>query len=449
MGPSSGAPGSNEVLVAAIKLELLQQYEEVFVGCDLTPTFTLAALARPWACAPASNPPSTPATYLDIGRTSAELLTLRGGAPVAIRTLPFGGDTITSALQTRLGLPRAEAEKLKLDLHDPAAPVADAAARDAARTVIATEVAAFAASLEPGWSQGPLRLTGGSARLEGLPEALARSIGAGATCERVQLESGEGRSAAILGLRARLQQTGDDPPLVLRRPAPGTAATRQARNATANSWRWAALAAALAVACVALRFVEPVFGLGALNRRIAELRERQARLPSIDRDLAFLQHVRTNQPPYLDLVHTLAEASPPGTRLNSIALSRRGDLSVRATLRNSEEVIAFRSKLDGSARFASVVVDEQTPSPDQQSITVRITGQSATLLARDARPGSSASPTGPVPPPGPGPQPAGAPVPPPSATALAGQPGQPATQVPRAANVVPTNAPAQRLARPE
>jgi len=376
-----GAARTDEVLVAAIKHDLLQQYEEVFRGCELSAVFTISALVRPWAC----PPPTASATWgvLEVGQINSELMTLTGEVPLAIRTLPFGRQSVTLAIQQALGVSIAEAEKLEKGLRDPSFASGDATIREKVRTVVTQEVAAFAATLAPGWIQGRLLLTGDAAYLDGLPEALSRSLGPSSTCERLPLESGEGRSAAILGLRAQRHATNQNPPIVLRRTAPNTVAARNARNSVA--WKWAALAAVLALACGFLRYVQPVFGVSAMTRQIAELKARQARLPAIDRDLAFLQNLRTNQPPYLDLIHTLADSSPSGTRLDSISLNRRGDFSVRATLPNADAVIGFRSKLDASTRFSSVVVDEQTPSPDQQKLSVRITGQRSVGGGRTAK----------------------------------------------------------------
>jgi hypothetical protein len=48
---------------------------------------------------------------------------------------------------------------------------------------------------------------------------------------------------------------------------------------------------------------------------------------------------------------------------------------LRATFRDPQQVVDFRSKLIDSGRFSTVVVDEQTPSADRQKVTVHISGQ--------------------------------------------------------------------------
>jgi hypothetical protein len=62
-------------------------------------------------------------------------------------------------------------------------------------------------------------------------------------------------------------------------------------------------------------------------------------------------------------------------RLETLSINRRGDLSLRGTMRDGQQVVDMRSKLIDSGLFSSVVVDEQTPSSDRQKITVRMSGQ--------------------------------------------------------------------------
>jgi hypothetical protein len=44
-------------------------------------------------------------------------------------------------------------------------------------------------------------------------------------------------------------------------------------------------------------------------------------------------------------------------------------------MRDPQQVVEFRSKLIDSGLFSTVVVEEQTPTPDRQKVVVRITGQ--------------------------------------------------------------------------
>jgi hypothetical protein len=98
-------------------------------------------------------------------------------------------------------------------------------------------------------------------------------------------------------------------------------------------------------------------------------------LVTIDRELDFVRHLKQNQPPYLDALFLLAKAAPPGSKLDSLSMNRRGDLALRGSMKDGQQVVGFRSKLIDSGFFASVAVEEQTPTPDRQKVTVRITAQ--------------------------------------------------------------------------
>jgi len=78
----------------------------------------------------------------------------------------------------------------------------------------------------------------------------------------------------------------------------------------------------------------------------------------------------------------LANAAPPGTRFDSLTLNRRGELALKGNIGNAQQVVDFRTKLIKSAFFSSVTVEEQTPSPDRQRMTVRILAQCKPAGAR-------------------------------------------------------------------
>ena len=56
-------------------------------------------------------------------------------------------------------------------------------------------------------------------------------------------------------------------------------------------------------------------------------------------------------------------------------MNRRGDLSLRAAMRDAQQVSQFRAKLIESGLFSTIAIEEQTPTADRQKITVRMTGQ--------------------------------------------------------------------------
>ena len=108
MGARNSA-ATQEWLVAALKRDVLQEYTQILAQCGLNPVFTLAAQARTALC------PQTDLTcaLLDIGRCQSELISVEQGNLTAARILPWGGEDITRAIQTRFGINRDEAEQLK------------------------------------------------------------------------------------------------------------------------------------------------------------------------------------------------------------------------------------------------------------------------------------------------------------------------------------------------
>ena len=121
-----------------------------------------------------------------------------------------------------------------------------------------------------------------------------------------------------------------------------------------------------------------------LAKKLAALKADTRRLPLIDRELGFLQALKQNQPPYLDALYLLSKSAPQGSRLDSLAMNRRGDLSWRGSMRDSSQVSDFRTKLIDSGFFTNVVVEEQTPTPDRQKVTVRMAAQWKSATARAA-----------------------------------------------------------------
>ena len=107
----NGTPGTQELLVAAVKKDLIEDYSEVLSACGLTTSFTLGALTRSSLCV---QPPPNYAV-LDIGRNQSELISFENGTPAFIRIIPWGGDNITRAIEKALGVSRDQAEQAKID----------------------------------------------------------------------------------------------------------------------------------------------------------------------------------------------------------------------------------------------------------------------------------------------------------------------------------------------
>ena len=136
---------------------------------------------------------------------------------------------------------------------------------------------------------------------------------------------------------------------------------------------WLARVAVLLCLVLILPYAEAVLLKPFLTRKLATLKADKGRLATIDRELDFLQSLKQSQPPYLDALFLFAKSAPPGTRFDSLTMDRQGQVSLHGTMQNGQQVTDFRSKLIASGFFSTVSVDEQTPSPDRQKVTLRMT----------------------------------------------------------------------------
>jgi hypothetical protein len=121
--------------------------------------------------------------------------------------------------------------------------------------------------------------------------------------------------------------------------------------------------------------VEAIVLKPGLAAKLTAMKADRARLPVINRELEFLRYLKQNQPDYLDAMYIFAKTAPQGTRIDSLSMNRRGDVSLRATLRTPDQAVDFRSKLVESGFFSNVAVEEQAPAPDHRSLSLRMSAQ--------------------------------------------------------------------------
>lgn len=317
--------GRQEVLVAAMRKEIIEPCAQILVEAGFSPSFTLGALARN-----VLSPPPVPAcSVLQIGATESELLAFQNGTPVSIRFLSWGAQSAVPPAPGSLG----------------AKPVA-----------------------------GEFYLTGKGARNPAVAALAAQGIGRASPLPVLD-GGGNERSPAIAGLKKCVTSRDSSSLLMI------DAGESRAGVAGAAGWRWAAVAALLLAALLCFPYAEAVVLKPHLAKKLAILQADRVRLPAIDQELDFLQDLKRSQPPYLDTMYLISKVAPSGTSFESISMNRRGDLSLRGKMPNPQMVTEFRSNLIASAWFSSVTVEEQTPSPDRQ-VTVRM---SARLKPYDAR----------------------------------------------------------------
>ncbi|HEV2329015.1 MAG TPA: hypothetical protein VGY56_09540 [Verrucomicrobiae bacterium] len=358
--PTNGAPVRQEFLVAAVRKEVLEDYLSALSNCGLRPVFTLAALARSRFC----PVPDEPYSILDLDGKHSEWMAFENNAPAHLRVFPWGADNFLATDQT----PDAAIEFIRS---------------------------------QPGRT---LFLTGAGDRHE-LVASLARKLGPGISCRRVDGWEGAGWSAAILGLKQWAWTNGGAPPLILRtkpKPMRGVPAKLQLSDPILR--QRALVAALLLIGLLVLPYAQALLLKPYVAQKVAVVESQKDRLSTIDRELTFLQDLKENSPPYLDALYLFGTAAPPGTRLDSVTMNKRGEVSLNGSFGSFQQVVDFRTKLIHSGFFSSVSVDEQVPVQNQQKLNVRMTAlwkpaQAREQLSIGPTPAEIAQATnGPVPP---------------------------------------------------
>jgi hypothetical protein len=372
----NGSPATQEVLVVAVKKETLREYETLLSQCGLAPVFTLAALTRNGLC-----PPLGEFAVLELRRTQSELISFQQGAPVAMRVLPWGLENLTGKVAAD-----------SVASHEGPGVMSSEA--------VAGEIAALAQAIRPGLPVKTLFCCGDCAGLPWFTPALAQALGNGTECEPLGIPPGEGLSAALVGLRQACSGNGFAPPLILSLERPRS--VEQAPPLA--TWKWAVLAGLFLIGAISVGYLEPLIQKPRLQKRIAEIHAWRKQLPNVEPELDFLQYLQTNQAHILDPITVIANAAPSGTRLESLAINRRGDVSIRAGLRDPQQVVDFRSKLIESGFFSALSVEEQTPTPDRQKLNVRMVGHLNPQSERKLPPLAPSRPETDQPRPGPTPE---------------------------------------------
>ncbi len=332
---ASSRAGTQEVLVVAVKKEVIEEYHNILTSCGLDPVFTLAALARNVLC---PQPDGTHA-LLDVGNNRLELAIFENGVPGVIRLLPAATDS--------------------------------------------SIIESIAKSTGANWNGKNIYLTGANGELR---SQLASRSGGEIKC--VPLAVPAGASAAVHGLQKVVDQNSAAPLLLLQnRVKPPTV---RFNPSSPELKPWLAAAAILAGLLLILPFAEAVILKPFLARKLAALQADKGRLATIDRELDFLQSLKQSQPPYLDALFVLAKSAPPGTRFDSLNMDRRRAISFHGLMQNGMQVTDFRAKLIASEFFSIVTVEEQTPTPDRQRVNLRMTAQ---WKPAEARAGLAIGPT--------------------------------------------------------
>lgn len=357
-----------DVLVAAVRKTWVAEISTLLESCGVAPGFTVAALARAGCVVPRSSGGAGEA-WLDLGPDQAEWLAMDAVGPVRLRVLPWGESTLVQEWMAASGATSEMAERWlgqALAGQGPGDPASDAATRSA-WTAAVKSLAALIPGPVPG---GRIQVTGRLAGVASFRTLLAEHLGQG-----IRVESGEpgGDRAVPAGIRRLRDETKG------RAGQAGLWLTTKVEEAPtvlnqATPRKWAIAAGVLLLGLLLMPYLEAMLFYPGLASRVAAVKARQDRLQMIDRQADFLRHLKQNQTPYMETLLVLGKTLPPGSKMESLNLNRKGEMALRVSMRQPPEVTAFRSKLSESGFFQSVVIEEQSPTPDRQKIQVRISG---------------------------------------------------------------------------
>ena len=362
---SSAKPARQDFLVAAVKKNVFEQYETLLKDAGLEPVFTLSA-AVIGDVLPADR---RTCAVLDVGADQSEWTILENGIPVSVRTLGWGENHLLEPLTANMGTSQDDLEDRESRIHQ--------AARDTLSPLLP--------GLMNGWPGRQVFVAAREPSASVLAKTLTAFLGDTKRCDRLDGAHGAADSPVLRALHLRGETNGERPALQLQSHASREESRAQPAPSLA---KWGTLAAFLVLGLISLRYVEPASGKSRLERNIALMQSMWERRPDIDRELMFLQHLKTNQPPFLEVLSVMAEASGRGAKLDSLTLTRRGEMSLKGVMPNSKQAGDFRSKLIDSGWFSSVVLEEQTPIQNQPKVNVRLSGR-----WRPVAPANPASPS--------------------------------------------------------
>lgn len=331
--PVAHGSGAETVSVAATRLEAVTEWLRLFESCGLKPRFTVGALVRHRQNGSVAGFDAE----LDLQPDGSELLLLDTQGPLALRFLPgmaAGIPTVAAALSAalppgengiRLGITTAGSSETALHLAQLASPRIRGTVLPAVEPPGSPTLQALVEQVRSGEAQVPVRLT--------VPTSQGK----------------EGRRIAV-------------------------------------PKRWVAAGVGIVLAMLAVPWLEAWWHRPALVRQLAEVRAAREQFALIDRQFSFLRHIRQEQAPYLDTVFLLARTLPTGVRFQSLSMTRAGEVQLRATLGNPQQVIDFRSLLADCGFFATVTIEEQSPAADRRQVDVRVAARWKAASDRDPVP---------------------------------------------------------------
>lgn len=338
------ANGGLDFSVFGIRRSVLRNYQAVFKNLTSQVAWTLSQLSR--ALALGEGTLTREGLLIHAGQHYSEWIRLQKGAPIQSGYLTQGYDS---------GL--GSDSKIYKDIQSVIG-FGSVAPQIQAPVVITTE-------------------PGGSSEAAILEESL-KSISISASCfgqNASESTLDDGGSLALLGLESKWAMN-------LGRFDFDEISSEQKAAPKKEFTKWVALAAGLVLLSISMKYAQPLFKYGSLQKRFNEVKAEQKALPDIRKELSFLQLLESNRSPYLESIHIISRTAPQGAFIERVGMNRRGEVNLEGQVQSPDQLEEFRSSLIKSGFFYPVVVDEQTMDQQKRKLSFRI---SAKWKPKDSR----------------------------------------------------------------
>lgn len=312
-----GGPAGREIMIVAVRKEVIQDYAGLLSEAGANPEFTVSAFARELLC-PSRNELHA-VLEMECGHT--ELLSIENGVPAGLKILPANGD------------------------------ISETVRKNTAAKII---------------------YVSGNATVK---NETVEKLSAQMDCRRLEFPGGDGFSAATLGLKKSVSESVPLPRLQAKIASAKTSFSFSRMDfSRAENRYWLTRIAVLLILLLILPYAEAILFKPLLARKLAAFKaQRQQFVSVVGPELRFLQSFKQGEPPYLDAIYLFSKAAAPGTHFDSITLNQHGEITLKAAMPGAQQVTDFRAKLIESGFFANITVEEQTTIQNQPRVNVRLT----------------------------------------------------------------------------